>query len=133
MMADKIGQQENNPAGHREERRRFPRYRVKEGALAFLGAIPGNIVDISEVGITVHYVMLTNEPVPSDCLDIFYSSDEFYLPDLPSRLVSDMNSLNETPFSALRVKRLGFQFGELSSEQKRKLQEFIKKNAIAVA
>ncbi len=132
MMTDEISQQKNNPAGHRE-RRRFPRYRVKEGALAFLGAVPGNIVDISEAGITVHYVMLTSEPVPSDCLDIFYSSDDFYLPDLPSRLVSDMNSLDETPFSALRVKRLGFQFGELTPEQKRKLQEFIKKNTVTAA
>ncbi|NOQ47186.1 MAG: hypothetical protein GQ559_11050 [Desulfobulbaceae bacterium] len=115
------------------DRRRHQRFRVKDGALAFLGTVPGTIVDISESGMTVHYVVLEKEPERSLRLDIFFSGNDFYLPDIPSELVSDMSSLPDTPFSTLRVKRLGIKFGELTGKQKDKIKYFILHNTIALA
>lgn len=123
-------QQQSRP---RRERRQHKRFRVKEGALAFLGTTPGTIVDISEGGLALHYVVFEQEPQRQFRLDIFFAEDDFYLPDIPSELVTDIRSQTESPFCAIRVKRLGIRFGELTSEQKERLRYFILHNTVSEA
>ena len=77
---------------------------------------------------TVHYVVFDQEPAQSFSLDIFFAEDDFFLENIPSRLVSDFNSLIEAPLSSIRAKRLGIQFGELSDLQKSRLKYFILHN-----
>ncbi|MFP7754851.1 PilZ domain-containing protein [Thermodesulfobacteriota bacterium B35] len=115
------------------ERRRHRRYRVKEGALAFLGTVPGSISDISEGGLAVHYVVFEKQPGDELQLDIFFGRDDFYLTDLPGRKVSEADSTPGTTFSRIRVRRMGVQFGELTSEQKSRLRYFILHNTLGVA
>jgi len=115
------------------ERRSHKRFRVKEGALAFLGNTPGTIVDISEGGIAVHYIVFEKEPERQFRLDIFFGADDFYLADITSELVSDVQSQPESPFSAVRVKRLCLRFVELNEEQKTRLKYFILHNTVAEA
>lgn len=115
------------------ERRSQKRFRVKEGALAFLGHTPGDIIDISEGGMAIHYLVFDKEPDSQFRLDIFFGADDFYLSDIPTKLVSDIQSQPESPFSAVRVKRLGLCFGELNEKQKSRLKYFILNNTVAEA
>lgn len=115
------------------ERRRHKRFRVKEGALAFLGSAPSTIVDINEYGMGIHYIVFEKEPERHFRLDIFFSADNFYLSGIPSELVSDVRSTSASPFSAIRVQRLGLRFGELNDEQKARLRYFILHNTVAEA
>ncbi|HHB76717.1 MAG TPA: PilZ domain-containing protein [Desulfobulbus sp.] len=110
------------------ERRGRKRFRVKVGALAFLGTVPSTIVDISESGMAINYVVFEKEPARRFLLDIFFSADDFYLADISSALVSDVQFLPESRFSAIRVKRFGLRFCELSEEQKSRIQYFILHN-----
>jgi PilZ domain len=111
--------------------RRHKRFRVREGALAFLGSVPGTITDISQGGMSVNYVVFEKNPDQVLRLDIFFSEDDFYLPDIPGRIVSDIDYPSEVSFSAVQVKRLGIRFGELTSEQETGLKYFILHNTIS--
>lgn len=113
------------------ERRQHKRFRVKEGAMAFLGTVPGTIVDISERGMAIHYVIFEREPERQFRLDIFFGDDDFYLSGIPSEIVSEKRTLSDSPFSAVRVQRLGIRFGELSEEQESKLKYFILHNTVS--
>ncbi len=115
------------------ERRRHKRYRVKEGALAFLGTVPGSISDISEGGLAVHYVVFEKQPDDDLQLDIFFGRDDFYLADIPGRKVSDADSPPDSSFSRIRVRRMGVQFGELTGEQRSRLRYFILHNTLGEA
>lgn len=129
----KVVMKREDPACVPQERRSHKRFRVKEGALAFLDTVPGTIVDISEGGMAIHYVVFEKEPERRFRLDIFFAAEDFYLADLPSELVSDIRSQPESQFSAVRVKRLGIRFGELDDDQKARLKYFILHNTIAEA
>lgn len=115
------------------ERRRHKRLKVMQGALAFFGSTPGTIVDISEGGLTVHYVVIENQPSDNLRLDIFFAGDDFYLPGIPGNLISEGQSISNQLYSSLNVKRLGIQFGELSSDQRDKLRYFILNNTVSEA
>jgi len=105
------------------ESRRHKRYRACEGALAFLGSVPGTITDISQGGMCVNYVVFGKDPDQVLKLDIFFSEADFYLPGIPGRIVSDV----------VQVRRLGIEFGELSSEQEAGLKYFLLHNTISEA
>ena len=113
------------------DRRRHKRFRVPEGVLAFLGSVPGTITDISQGGMCVNYVVFEKNPDQELKLDIFFSEGDFYLPGIPGRIVSDIDYSSKAPFSAVQVKRLGIQFGELTSEQETGLQHFLLHNTIS--
>lgn len=115
-----------------EDRRRHKRYRVKEGALALIDNIPGTIVDISSGGLTVNYIVFGKEPADQLRLDIFLSGEEFYLRDLPARLVNSASSgKSGATGGSIQVKRYGLQFGELTEHQKSTLRYFILHNTVA--
>ena len=115
-----------------EERRKHKRYRVKKGALALIDNIPGTIVDISKKGLAINYTVFGKEPVENLRLDIFLSSDDFYLQDVPAKLVSSLDkSVSKSSFGSIRVKRYGLQFGEMTEEQESSLKYFIIHNTIA--
>ncbi len=124
-------EQETTDSGH--DNRRHKRFRVREGALAFLGSVPGTITDISQGGMSVNYVVFEKDPDQMLRLDIFFSEGDFYLQDIPGRIVSDLDYPTEAPFSTVQVKRLGIQFGELTSEQEAGLKYFLLHNTISEA
>jgi len=114
------------------ERRKHKRYRVKNGALALIDNVPGTIVDISKNGMTINYVVFEKEPAENLRLDIFLSSDDFYLHDIPARLVNiiEKNSA-DTAYGSIHVKRYGLQFGELTEQQESNIKYFILHNTIS--
>ncbi|NOX79772.1 MAG: PilZ domain-containing protein [Deltaproteobacteria bacterium] len=115
------------------ERRRHKRFNVSENALAFINNAPCMIHDISEGGMMLQSVVLEDEPADTLKLDIFVGSDNFYLQDVPVHLVSRSRRQSAVPFSIVQVKCYGFQFGELTEQQKSRLDYFIARNTVADA
>jgi hypothetical protein len=115
------------------ERRCYPRFRVKNGALAFLGAVPGEIADIGLKGMSMKYVPMDKVESKPLKIDIFVPEQDFYLPGLSCRLVSAVDIPADAPFQVVRVKRLSLEFCELSEEQQAGLQYFFQHNTYVPA
>ena len=115
------------------DRRSHTRFRVRKGALAFFGAVPGEITDISLSGMSVKYVPLDKENRPDLHVDFFVPDQDFFLADIPCHLVSDVEFPTDAPFMAVQVKRLGIKFGTLTPEQRHGLEKFFQHNALPEA
>ncbi len=116
-----------------EERRKFPRYRVKDGVFAFLGSTPGMIVDISEGGMAIEYIVLQKDEVSAASFDLFSTQQQDYIADIPGSTVSTVDVFPSSGLGTFKTTRLCVKFGELNSEQKSKLRYFILQNTIARA
>ncbi len=117
----------------KRERREKRRFRVKEGALAFLGTVPGSIIDISESGIAVNYVVFEQGSEGRFRFDIFFEDDEFYLPDIEVELVTAGRTMVASGCAAMQARRLGLRFCDLSDGQQDKLRYFILHNTTCKA
>jgi len=111
------------------ERRQYPRYETKENALVFFGQDAGSILDISKGGLAVLLTVLDKDLSPPQRLDIFLAQAQFYLPNIPVLLVNEVQTLPNSLFSTLRVKRLSLQFGPLTNEQQTLLNDFITRHS----
>ncbi len=78
-------------------------------------------------------VVLEDEPADTLKIDIFVGSDNFYLQDVPVHLISRSQHPSAVPFSVVQVKCFGFQFGELTEQQKSRLDYFIARNTVGEA
>ncbi len=123
------GKDEKQGKGMNEAERRFyKRYQAKDGALAFIDSIPGRIVDISEGGMSINYMVFEKEITSSLMLDIFFNDDKFFLQNIPARVVSEKVKEPLTPFSSVVIRRYSIRFGDLSEDQREKLNYFIHHN-----
>ena len=114
-----------------KERRHHERFKLPDEALVFLGKDTGAIVDISKGGLAVHFTVFEKELAPPRTLDIFFAQAHFYLPNIPVLLVNEVQTLPNSLFSTLRVKRLSMQFGPLSNEQQTLINDFISSHSVA--
>ena len=118
--------EESYPVG--EERRSHQRFHVREGALAFFGAVPGEIVDISMSGMSLKYVPLDNVTSQQVEIDIFVPGQDFYLPGLSCRLVSQVDCPKSTPYQSVQVKQMRVKFCDLTPDQCSGLKVFFQHN-----
>ncbi|WP_028580003.1 PilZ domain-containing protein [Desulfogranum japonicum] len=116
-----------------KERRKFPRYRVKDGVFAFLGSTPGMIVDISEGGMAIEYIVLNKDEVSAASFDLFSTHQQDYIANIPGATVGEVDVFPSSYFSSFKTTRLSVQFGEMNREQQSKLRYFILQNTIALA
>lgn len=116
-----------------EERRRFPRYRLCDGAYAFINNVPFTIQDISEGGMRLKSVVFDENPQEKLKLDIFVNNGSNYLRNVHVRLVRQWHDNLNTPFSTVYAKELGVQFVGLDESQKRFLKDLIICNTIGEA
>ena len=120
------------------ELRKYKRFKVKEGALAFFNPNPtilGSIIDVSKNGLAFTYMKTDSEIelTPAVKLDILMSIDGFYLDHLPFDAVADILLPAQNAFSTIVMKRLCLKFGQLSKEQEKQLDYFISYYAIGSA
>lgn len=113
------------------ERRRHQRVTVKSGALALIDNLPGTIIDISEGGLALHHMVFEQEPRKNFRIDLFFQTDETFLANIPVELTSELE-LPANP-DAIRLRRYGLRFGELSDSQRRQLNCFILHNTVSLA
>lgn len=115
------------------ERRREPRYRLGDGAIAVTANSPGHIQNISTGGLS--FVYMHNEaPTPEgSTVDILDGQNDFFMEAIPCRIVSEKVLLNESAFSMLRMVQRSLEFGPLSREQRLHLEAYIMQHSISYA
>jgi PilZ domain len=118
-----------NMAGDRE-RRQYPRFRVGDGAFAFINNVPFSIMNVSTGGMKLQSVLFDDVPPENMTLDIFLKNENFYLQDIPVRLVRVRKAFARTPFTTTQLRCFGLQFGELNEQQKTRLDYFISHSSL---
>jgi hypothetical protein len=116
-----------------KEKRNHPRFRVSDGAFAFINNIPFTIQNISEGGLQLQTVVIADSPSDDMLMDIVLKNDNFYLQNIPVRLVRFQKNISSSPFSNVHVKCFGLEFGELTSHQKIRLDSFIARSTTGQA
>lgn len=110
------------------ERRRWKRFSVKEGALAFDNFDFGQIVDVSEGGLAFMTKGWTIRPM--DFVEINVLCDDgFHINKIQSKTVSNLSLKGETVFDREKGRRVSVHFGPLTNEQTNHLKQFIEKYA----
>lgn len=118
-----------NMAGDRE-RRQHPRFQVGDGAFAFINNIPFSILNVSAGGMKLQSALYDDVPSEYLSLDIFLKNENFYLQDIPVRLVRIKKAYARSPFITSHLHCFGLQFGELTEQQKTRLDYFISHNSL---
>jgi hypothetical protein len=113
------------------ERRKHKRFYAKDDTFAVLGPPSGNIgqvMDISMGGLAFSYVAGEDQPNRSHKLSILLAEHSFHLTKIPIETIWDKEA-EQLPFSSLRMRRCGLQFGELTRNQENQLEYFIENYA----
>jgi hypothetical protein len=107
-----------------DERRKYKRFQVKNGAFAVLTAIStphstqkvGRITDISMGGLAFSYIASEEPSNISVQLSIFFADNRFDLRNIPFETIWDVETKKDS-FSSITMKRTGVQFGGLTPEE----------------
>ena len=116
-----------------DERRQQKRFKVQEGAFAALVAREsrlGQIKDISIRGLSFRYIDNNEKLENADELKIILGSEGLYLDKVPFKKISDFEIESEYSFSTVKMRQFGLEFGELTSAQRNRLDQFIKHHTI---
>lgn len=116
-----------------KDKRDHPRFKVSDGAFAFINNIPFTIQNISEGGLQLQSVVFDYSSTNDLLLDLFLRNDNFYLQNIPVRLVRFQKNLSSSAFSRVHVTCFGLQFGELTQQQKTRLDSFIARSTTGEA
>ncbi|MBI5559484.1 MAG: PilZ domain-containing protein [Deltaproteobacteria bacterium] len=111
------------------ERRKHKRYQLSDDILVFNESTFGQIINISKGGLAFRF--LTSKDISQNHyfeLGILNSASGFYLENIPCMTVTSTDSTPIHPTGSTIVRRNGVQFGELSSEQMQKIEEFLAEN-----
>jgi hypothetical protein len=113
-----------------EEKRKFKRFRVKEGAFAAF-VTPhepismGRIQDIGMGGLCLHYLAMDTSGGEHSAIKIFGSNERFiHLDRIPCRVVYD-HEVPEGSWERISTRRCGIEFENLSVKDKVMLEDFI--------
>ena len=113
------------------DRRRHKRFQVRDSAFVVLRAPwphftkVGQIIDISRQGLAFRYIADEGRSNGSSELEILLGNQSFYLDKVPFKTISDSKTDNDIPFSSIKMRRSGVQFGKLTPEQISQLKYFI--------
>ena len=116
-----------------DERRQQKRFKVQEGAFAALVAREsrlGQIKDISIRGLSFRYIDNNEKLENADELKIILGSEGLYLDKVPFKKISDFEIESEYSFSTVKMRQIGLEFGELTTAQRDRLNQFIEHHTI---
>ncbi len=92
------------------------------------------IIDISKGGLAFRYAECGDQSIrlnESDELTINLAEEDFYLDNMPCKIISDVALAEDAPSGSVSMKRCGIQFGDLSPNQTELLDYFIEDHTIA--
>jgi len=115
------------------ERRRQPRYRLGEGAIAVSANNPGHIQNISMGGLSFVYMHSEEEVGDGDSVDILDGQNDFFMEGIPCRTVSEKLLINESSFSMIRMVQRSLEFGAMTKAQRVQLEAYIVQHSMAYA
>lgn len=108
------------------ERRQHKRYQLSDDFLVFNELTFGQIINLSKSGLAFRY--LTTKGVAQDLyfeLGILNSSNGSYLENIPCKTITSTDSAPIHPAGQTIIRRNGVQFGQLTKEQQKKIEEFL--------
>jgi hypothetical protein len=115
---------ENNAQG----RRREERYKVVEDVFAVTTTnhgILGNILDISNRGLSFHCIASSDTAGETFELDLFFGGRGYLSRQIACKKVSDRTEHSQIPFSSVVMRRVGVNFLGLTQKQSDQLLNFI--------
>lgn len=113
------------------DRRRFPRYRSGDGAMAVSAGIPGTIRNISMGGLSFVF-MGSQEPTQDwNSVNIIDPMNNLFLKDLSSRVVLKKILPNNSSFCDMGMIQCSIEYLALLHEQKSDLSTYINKHCYA--
>jgi PilZ domain len=116
-----------------EERRQQKRFKAEEGAFAALvdqESRLGQIKDISLQGLSFRYIDSSEKLDNARELKIILGNQGLYLDNVPFKKICDFEIESEFSFSTVKMRQIGLKFGDLTSEQKIRLNRFIERHTI---
>ena len=108
-----------------KERRRFTRFRPKDGTMAVNNHALGPVVNISMGGLSFRYMRENPTRPISDILGIFLGSDDVLIEKIPTKLITDKLVSEGSSFLKTTTRQRSIQFTELTEAQRINLEEFI--------
>jgi len=116
------------------ERRRHPRYTVKNGPIAVLHAnsekILGPIVDVSLTGLCFSYIDNDREFNRKTGLEVDIKNNGSSREDVPCDVVWTGRAESHSPFNVVRMKKSGVRFKELHPDLVTWVEDFIAHNSV---
>jgi|SaaInl8_135m_RNA_FD_contig_21_672691_length_386_multi_13_in_0_out_0_1 hypothetical protein len=112
-----------------QDKRKYPRYRVKESAFVVLrnhDSRLGQVIDISKNGLAMKYIAGEDSLDNLLQLDIFLSNTEFYLKSVRFKTTSDIQFSGASSVDGVDLRRRGGQFGKLTKKQTADVELFIR-------
>ena len=113
----------------RAERRKHQRFKVKEVVFVLMRTNHQNavaqLIDISESGLGCHFISRNHKSIDYPELEIVLAEDSYHLVKISSRTITDLETDEKLPFN-LKKRRYGLEFIRLNTDQRFKLQYFIK-------
>ena len=116
---------------HTQDRRTFPRFRVKDGTLAINQTILGPVVDISLGGMAFEYYGSDLDDNELDDMGFYFIDSEFLLTGLRSKTIHDTVVEENGGIMPIIRKRRSIQFVDLTSQQRDTIKRFINQNTTA--
>lgn len=117
------------PATHKE-RRQSPRFTVKQNTMAFNDTTFGDIINISKGGLRMKFLLHRNDNfTPSFQIGLLSSTGDYYLDNLPCKVVSMKDSSPLLPSRSTYICEAGIMFHDLTADQQAKLSLFLKQNS----
>ena len=115
------------------ERRQQKRFLAEEGAFAALvdqESRLGQIKDISVRGLSFRYIDSIEKLENAKELKIILGRQGLYLDKVPFKKISDVEIESEFRFSSVKMRQIGLEFGQLTSQQRMKLDRFIQYHTV---
>lgn len=109
------------------------RFRAQKGAFAVLMnhvTTVGPIKDISRGGLAFTYISEDELPQGSFTMDLLFGDEDFYLKDIPSKIITDFEIADQPSFSSIPLRRCSVQFGEMNPLQISQLESFTRNYTI---
>ena len=117
------------------DQRKHMRFRAKEGAFAVLMnhvTRVGPIKDISRGGLAFTYISEDKLSQGSFMVDLLFGGEGFYLKDIPSKVITDFEAIDQPSFSLIPLRRCSVQFEEMNPLQISQLESFTRNYTIQV-
>lgn len=115
------------------ERRQQKRFKAAEGAFAALvdqESRLGQIKDISIRGLSFRYIDSNDKLENARELKIILGRKGLFMDKVPFKKISDFEIKSEFRFSRVKMRQIGLEFGNLTSEQRLKLNRFIQYHTV---
>jgi hypothetical protein len=117
-----------------KDRRKDKRYRAKRFTFVKLWSETdedmGQLLDISERGLSLRYFLKDQNPINFSQLGIFSPDCDLAIDKIPFTVVSDTELPNGFPLDPIMFRRCGVQFGQLTSKQLSELDDFLRKHTM---